>query len=523
MVARYLVELVSLGFMLSFLLLAIVVDSKFNPLERSREYVVSRRWNWLLVGMLYIGFYSGRYNMSVINNAEVRESMDASLGSYGLCLTLGHFSYAVAMLNNGSVVDRLGGKRSFIFGALGTGAVNAISAVLFGMKLHGIVSLTVANVFNMMFQPFGSLCVVKINSMWYEKEERGVFSGIMGVMIGLGTYLALVGGALVLDSLPFWIVFAKPAVLVGVSATLVHMFVKDRPPSHLTTDEQSRELQDIVADAGRSDVGDDGFESSELEVGSEQSLGLEEEKPQQAQAALTGEPKGFVHNMQRVFQNPALRMLIVCMMCVGWIREGLLSWFTSYLEETFDVRVGDSVHTITSTGITFGGMVGSLGGGYVSDRFFGSKRMKVVFLFFCVETIAVLVLVQTSNEILAAVSICILASMLFGSLTLIIGSAAADYAGKKDAGIASGVLNFSQYISAAFSSLTIGYAVEAGGWGAWSTTLLPAAVLGAASSFFVHTCLSASEDENQEDGGDSVIKVPDEAQLAHAGGTGKEN
>ncbi len=48
-------------------------------------------------------------------------------------------------------------------------------------------------------------------------------------------------------------------------------------------------------------------------------------------------------------------MLVVCMMCVGWIREGLLSWFTSYLEEVFDVRVGASLHTICATGITLGG------------------------------------------------------------------------------------------------------------------------------------------------------------------------
>ena len=47
--------------------------------------------------------------------------MGASLGRYGLCLTLGHFSYAIAMLKNGSLVDRWGGKRSFVFGALGTG------------------------------------------------------------------------------------------------------------------------------------------------------------------------------------------------------------------------------------------------------------------------------------------------------------------------------------------------------------------------------------------------------------------
>jgi len=28
------------------------------------------------------------------------------------------------------------------------------------------------------------------------------------------------------------------------------------------------------------------------------------------------------------------------MTCVGWIREGFFSWFTSYLEEVYNIPVG---------------------------------------------------------------------------------------------------------------------------------------------------------------------------------------
>ena len=58
--------------MLLCLAVAIGVDMMFNPLERSKEYLVARRTNWLLLGVLYMSFYSGRYNMSVFNNEEVR-------------------------------------------------------------------------------------------------------------------------------------------------------------------------------------------------------------------------------------------------------------------------------------------------------------------------------------------------------------------------------------------------------------------------------------------------------------------
>ena len=76
-------------------------------------------------------------------------------------------------------------------------------------------------------------------------------------------------------------------------------------------------------------------------------------------------------------------------------------------------------------------------------------------------------------------------------------------------------------MAAGLSSLTIGYAVEAGGWGAWSMTLLPAAVLGAASSLCVHACMSGVKDDIDDNAfktvGRDVLNVPDEAQLQVAG------
>ena len=144
--------------------------------------------------------------MSVVNNAEVRELLKATKSEYGFCLSLGHMSYAMSMLFNGSIVDRWGGKKAMILGACGTAAVNGFSAILFSVRGHTILSLTGCNIVNMFFQPFGSLCIVKINSAWYlqtipcfaelicrfdfryDNKERGVFSGVFGVMIGCGTF-----------------------------------------------------------------------------------------------------------------------------------------------------------------------------------------------------------------------------------------------------------------------------------------------------------------------------------------------
>jgi len=91
--------LASLITMLSFLLLAVKIDYSHNPLSRSHKYRIARRINWLLIGLLYMFFYTGRYNMSVINNEEVREFLGATKTQYGLILTVGHFSYALSMVS----------------------------------------------------------------------------------------------------------------------------------------------------------------------------------------------------------------------------------------------------------------------------------------------------------------------------------------------------------------------------------------------------------------------------------------
>ena len=95
-------ELISgltIGTILTF---AIIVDHTFNPIKRSKSYRLARLKNWLQIGLLYAFFYMGRYNMSIINNSDVRESLKSSKAGYGACLSLGYYSYALSMLNNGA-------------------------------------------------------------------------------------------------------------------------------------------------------------------------------------------------------------------------------------------------------------------------------------------------------------------------------------------------------------------------------------------------------------------------------------
>ena len=100
--------------------------------------------------------------------------------------------------------------------------------------------------------------------------------------------------------------------------------------------------------------------------------------------------------------------------------------FTSFLEEVVDIKVGDSLFTVAATGITIGGMLGSLAGGYISDKFFNSNRAPVVGIFFAIQAIVLIAMGFIGrNPAIAVTCTTLIASCLFGTLTLIIGSASA--------------------------------------------------------------------------------------------------
>jgi len=100
-----------------------------------------------------------------------------------------------------------------------------------------------------------------------------------------------------------------------------------------------------------------------------------------------------------------------------------------------------SLYTFAATGVTIGGMAGSLSGGYISDRCCGSQRAPVVGTFFFLQGLVFIVLVwgvPEGDATGAVMCTTFIAALLFGTLTLILGCASADAAGEKGTGASGG-------------------------------------------------------------------------------------
>src|SRR6185295_11024038 len=120
-------------------------------------------------------------------------------------------AYAGGQVINGLLTDRMGGKRAMLIGAIGTIAMN----VLFGAaSFVGLLGLFIAVWgVNGYMQSFGAPGMIKINTAWFHRKERGRFAGIFGFMINLGRFGINVLG---------------PAILGGFAILgLIHI-----PPQH---------------------------------------------------------------------------------------------------------------------------------------------------------------------------------------------------------------------------------------------------------------------------------------------------
>jgi OPA family glycerol-3-phosphate transporter-like MFS transporter len=88
----------------------------------------ARTRNWLVLGFLYAAFYMSRYNFAavMVNLAGTFGWTNTELGIFETAMPL---VYGLSVVFNGPIADRIGGRKAFLFGALGVVVMN----VLFGV------------------------------------------------------------------------------------------------------------------------------------------------------------------------------------------------------------------------------------------------------------------------------------------------------------------------------------------------------------------------------------------------------
>jgi len=154
-----------------------------------------------------------------------------------LILAVWSVAYGIGQLVNGLICDRIGGRASMVIGAVGTIAVNLIYG--FASFAGTFSTFALIWLFNGYLQSFGAPGFIKINAAWFNRSERGTFSGIFGFMIQLGQ-VAINNLALIIlagFTIGTWTVapnqwrwlFRIPPVITAVMAILVALVPRETP------------------------------------------------------------------------------------------------------------------------------------------------------------------------------------------------------------------------------------------------------------------------------------------------------
>ena len=419
-------------------------DEKYPPGFRAR-----RGLNWGSIGILYACFYLCRYNFPIANQA-ISEEYGFTKTQMGWIITTVSLAYAFGQIINGLLTDKLGGKRAMLLGAFGTVILN----IAFGVaSFAGLFSLFVLiRALDGYVQAFGAPGMIKINTAWFHRKERGRFAGIFGFMINLGRWGINKLGPAILTGFTFlgvlhvpkqhwrW-VFIVPALICAVFAVVMAIAVKETP----------------------------------------EAAGFHRPDPDEPHDESAVEPT-LLEVIRIIASNPAVWICALAYACTGAVRQGIDQWFPRYLSEVYKVDFNSAQFNTVAFLLPLVATLGSLTSGYVSDIFFAGRRGPVAAALYLVETCIILLAAQVST-VNAAVTFLVLIAFTANSTHSILGTAAAmDIGGRKMAGFASGCIDSFQYFGSALAGALLGSIVEKN-WGHYFYFMAPFGVIGALLMF----------------------------------------
>jgi len=466
--------------------LAIIIWLYFynNPLRHGQWFMVRRFINWFPLGMTYSFLYMGRYNLNVSKNA---------LGSlmtkedFGTIFAVGTVVYGFSFLFNGPLVDKIGGKKGILVAAIGSSLANVLLGVLTyltvmgRLKVNMVAAYSVLYALNMYFQSYGAVSIIKVKAYWFHVRERGMFGAIFGSLISMGVYFSFDWGTRIVELTragstggwfhdllqrlfasnvrvdgklvdATWAVFFIPAIIMVFWMVIDLWLIKDTPeeasfPHFDTHDASSGQMH---------------IELSTLDL------------------------------LKKVFANKLMLLIALIGLTSGVFRNGIQNWYFIFAAE---VKQPGAEFFKEHWGLLLCifGIIGGFLGGWISDRFCQSRRappaamFSVLVLFLAV--LMALFLFASPLFVGCAAVLIVMASV--GLTSLMAGSAATDFGGRKATATCSGIVDGCTYLGSGIQSFFIGHLLPAESvvaaqtflflprsWHWWPLFMVPFAFLG---------------------------------------------
>lgn len=382
----------------------------------------------------YLFYYTGRL---AIGHALplMEQDLGYSHERLGWLVAAALGTYGVGQAINGNLGDWLGGRRMIALGAVGSmllcwlfSFMHAAGWLLFVWAVNGFVQ-------SMGWAPGGRLIAV-----WWPRERRGLAFGLYMLSAGLATVLVWCTSDFVLgrfdpdDPARWRWIFRLPVLALGAAGVVFYLLVRDRPE-----------------DVGLTPVAD----------------ATPTEPAQPASEA------NWLDRYRAVLGNPWFVLATLVIVLQSFARYGLLTWTAAYYNAA-GLSVNDALKLTLSLPIGMG--VGALAGGYLSDRWFLTRRPAVVALFLATSTGCFLALraapVSASGDQRLGIALLFLAGFFVYGAQGPLWALCPDLVGRANSGTAVGVMDALAYGGAAAQGPILGYIVDQGEAGGYPTVFL---------------------------------------------------
>lgn len=447
-----------------------------NPVNHSSGFRWRSYFNWMILGLSYAFLYMGRYNLTKASSKFSGLGI-MSESEFGTIFGIGALVYGLSFIINGPLADKLGGKKTMIIGVIGS----AISNTVLGFVTYNVMTsgnpnaslfmpFVVFYAINMYFQSFGAVSIVKVNAAWFHIKERGIFGGIFGTLISLGIFLAFDLTGMILNetkvvvngttSYHIWWAFFTPAIVLAIFTILDFFIIKDKP----------------------SEAGFEDFNTGD--AGGDDKSTISDKTPLQL--------------YKRVLTHPVILIMIAIEFCSGILRNGIMHWGVYFANDIKVAVVNNGVTQYLSLFkadfffqnwgliLMVAGITGGFFAGFISDRFFGSRRGPSAFFLYggmFVGFVVMVFAVRLSWYHLIGFLSFFMSMCVIGVHGMLSGTASMDFGGKKSAATVAGVIDGFVYLGTGFQSITLGRILKGASenperWNWWPIFLIPFTLIG---------------------------------------------
>lgn len=384
----------------------------------------------------YATFYFCRVNfgpaMPVVARALALTPLEV-----GLVLSAVKLGYALGQLVNGQLTEAFGAKRILSIGMVGSCVATLLIAFATPMAGARAAAVMMALAFaNGWFQAGGWPPLVKIAARWFPFESRGRTMGLLGTSYTLGSAVAIFAvGALLDASGGQWrVAFVVPALVVGASFVHTALRLRENPPERTVPEVDAAPDRLPIADA-----------------------------------------------LRLTISNPRIWVLALGLFGLDAVRYGFLDWAPGHLAQAHGT--GSFAAALKTAVFPLAGAAGTLSSGWVTDRFFDSRRAPAIAILLGAVgalTLSYRVVVgwgaAPTVACLALVGFC-----LYGAQILLVGTAAQDFARRGATAAAAGFVDFTGHLGAFAGDVVTGWMIKRHGWagaiGWWAAAAVVAAML----------------------------------------------